>query len=275
MRCRDDLVVKNDGEQPPDILLCRLAKTGCALGIEAETHDGLVGPLIECRLRIHEVFTRNDDPVFDQIGNRRIINRVFDRRSNGRTAVYGLLHRHRLIHHLERKLGRLAEDVLQALRILKTRHLNQNSVVTLALNDRLGCAELVDTTPYHLDGLRQCRGNPVVDSLFRQRIAQQSRLRLRQLKFGDGPTAEQSRIDRLCELAQRFLGLRNLAHVADSHLNGLARTREPRVADPLLAQQPPDIVTRRDNALFDQFLLFNLQKNMRTALKVETQSHRP
>ena len=79
LRRRDHLVVEDDGEQPADILLRRLAETLRALAVEAEGDDRLAGALVEGRLRVDQVFARHDDAVLDQVGNRRIVLRIHDR----------------------------------------------------------------------------------------------------------------------------------------------------------------------------------------------------
>ena len=99
-----------------------------ALGVEAERDNRLVGALVEGGLRVDEVLAGNDDPVLDEIGNRRIVGRIHYRRAGGRAAFDRLLHRHRLVDHLEGQLGGLPENVLQPLRILQARHLDQDAV---------------------------------------------------------------------------------------------------------------------------------------------------
>ena len=61
--------------------------------------------------------------------------------------------RHRLVDHLEGQLGGLAKNVLEALRILQARHLDQDAVGALPLDDRLGGAELVDASADDFDRL--------------------------------------------------------------------------------------------------------------------------
>ena len=200
------LVVEDDGEQLADILLRCLSEALSALGIEAERHDRFAGALVERCLRVDEIFAGNDDAVLDQIGHRRIVGRIHDRRAGRRTALDGLLDRNGLVDHLEGQLCRLAENVLQPLRVLQARHLHQDAVRALALDDRLGGAEFVDAPADHLDRLGERGRQPVVDAFGRQRVAQQVRLWFRQCQFGDGAGAEDARGNGVQKRRQRFLG---------------------------------------------------------------------
>ena len=77
---------------------------------------------------------------------------MIDEPAGGRPLIASC-DRHRLVDHLEGQLGGLAENVLQPLRILQARHLDQDAVGALALDDRLGGAEFVDAPADHFDRL--------------------------------------------------------------------------------------------------------------------------
>ena len=94
---------------------------------------------------------------------------MIDEPAGGRPLMR-LLHRHRLVDHLEGQLGGLAENVLQPLRVLQARHLDQDAVVALALDDRFGRAELVDAAADDLDRLRDRRADAIVDAGVGERI---------------------------------------------------------------------------------------------------------
>lgn len=64
-----------------------------------------------------------------------------------------LIGRHRRIHHAEVELGGLAEQFFQTRRILQSRHLHQNAIEPLPLDQRFDGAEFVDTALDDLDRL--------------------------------------------------------------------------------------------------------------------------
>src|ERR1700742_3657858 len=51
-RRRETHVVEHDGERLADVLLRHLRELARAIGVEAERDDGLVGALVEARLRV-------------------------------------------------------------------------------------------------------------------------------------------------------------------------------------------------------------------------------
>src|SRR5690606_34581348 len=104
------------------------------------------------------------------------------------------------------QLGGLAEKVLQALRIAEARNLDENAVVALALDDRLGGAEFVYAAADHLDRLAERRMQAVIDARFRERETQKSRLGLAHLHLGHGAGAEKARRHRLGERRKRLPG---------------------------------------------------------------------
>jgi len=65
-------------------------------------------------------------------------------------AVDDLLRLGRLLHQLELKLGRLADEVDRTLLVEQAGELDDDPVVPLLLHERLGDAELVDAVPQHL-----------------------------------------------------------------------------------------------------------------------------
>src|SRR5690606_29227964 len=173
LRRRNHLVVEDDRKQAANILLGGLRKTRRALIVEAEGNDRLVRPLVEGRLRVDEVFAGDDDAVLDDVRDRRLVIRHHHRRASRCAPIERLLCWHRLVHHLEGQLRRLAKYVLQALRVLKARDLYKNAVRALALNDRLGCAELVDTAVDDLDRLVDGAADAVGDAVIGEREAKQ------------------------------------------------------------------------------------------------------
>ncbi len=275
LRRRDNLIVENDGEQPPDILLCRLPEAGRALPVETERDHRLIGALVECCLRVHEILAGNDHPILDQVRNGRIVRGIKNRRSRRRTSLDRVLDGHRLIDHLEGQLGCLSKNVLEALRVLEARHLNENAVYALPLDDRLGGAELVDAPPDHLDGLGDRRRHAVVDAFVGEREPQQPGLRLVECQFRNCACAEQTVGDWLGERLQRFLGFLDLVRFANTHLDGPPGAGQARVADLGVAQHGADVVAHRLEAFVDEIVAVDRKQDVRSALQVEAKGHRP
>ncbi len=153
-RRRDHVVVEDDGEGPADIGLRRLGEAARAVGVEAEGDDRLAGLRVEARLGVRQVLAGDQHALFDEIGDRRVVLRVQHLGARGRTTLQRLLRAHRIVDEAEGELGGLAEQRLQARGILQARHLHLDAVGALALDRRLGGAELVDTLADDLDGLR-------------------------------------------------------------------------------------------------------------------------
>lgn len=241
--------------------------------IETERNDRLAGLLVERRLRVGEVFARNDDAILDKVRYRRIVRRVHHRRAGGGPARDCFLHGNALVDHLECQLGGLAENFLQPLRILQSRHLNQDAIGALTLDDRLGGAEFINTAADHLDRLGQSGTDTIVEAGIGERVAQQPLLRLVAAHFGHRAAAEHPGRHRLHERSQRFLGLVDLVGLANSDLKGSATARKAGVADLGVAQDRADFVAGNHQPLIDQIVAIDCQKDMGAALEIEAQGH--
>ena len=73
----------------------------------------------------------------------------------------------RLCQQAELELAGLAEKLLEPLRVLQARHLDEDAVGALALDARLGRAGGVDAAADDLDGLVDGAANALVDARFR------------------------------------------------------------------------------------------------------------
>jgi len=67
--------------------------------------------------------------------------------------LHRLIRRHGGVDHAEIELGGLAEQFLQPGRVLQARHLDQDTIGALALDQRLHGAEFVDAALDDLDRL--------------------------------------------------------------------------------------------------------------------------
>ncbi len=199
---------------------------------------------------------------------------VHDRRAGRRTTVDRLLDRHRLVDHLEGQLGGLAKNVLEALRILQARHLDQDAVGALPLDDRLGGAEFVDAFADDFDRLGHCRADAVVDAGVGQRV------------FATGPArappATIQRPNSSPNTPDATGCSRSASAVLAFSISAASRMRtwtvcaaaaEAGIADLGVAQLGADLVARGVEALVDDVLPHDLEQDVRSALQVEAERH--
>ena len=115
---------------------------------------GSPAALIETGLGIGQIAAGHQHLLLDDVG---LAGRFSALGSNSESAGTrprgGLIRRHGQIDHAEFHLGGLAEQFLQPGRILQARHLHQDTVEPLALDQRLDRAEFVDATLDDLDRL--------------------------------------------------------------------------------------------------------------------------
>ena len=157
------LVVEHDGKAAPDIGLGHIAELPRADGIEAEGHHRLAGLLVEGCRRIGQPVAGHHHPFLDQ--KRRHPLRAFLRQqfiADRNDAALGLGHIAGLVHKLERHLGGLAQQFLQAVGVRQARHLHQNALVALTFDGGFARAHLVDPAAHHFDRLAHGLGAGLV-----------------------------------------------------------------------------------------------------------------
>ena len=108
--------------------------------------------MVEAGLRIGEAVAANHDTPLNENRRLGLVDRV-KQLGSGRDGARRkcLLAGHRIAHETEVHLRRLAEQCLQLGRIVEARHLHQDSVEALLLDDRFGRTEFVDTAADDLD----------------------------------------------------------------------------------------------------------------------------
>ena len=144
-RRRDDLAVEHDGEGPPDVLGGDLAEALAAADVEAEIDDRLLRALVEAGLGVGQILALHHHLLLDRQLDAGLVDLV--ERLDRRGVFAGLG------DEAEFELRRGAENVLQLAGVLQARHLDQDAVVALALDVRLGGAEGVDAAAQDLDRL--------------------------------------------------------------------------------------------------------------------------
>ena len=154
-RRRNHLAVENDGEQFSDIFRGDLTKPLAAANVEAEIDDRLLRAAVEAGLRIGQILALHHDPLLDRqfAGIVHLIQEL----DIGRVGAG-------LGDEAEFELCRRAENFLELARILQTGHLDENAIVALALDIRLGRAERIDAAAQHFDRLLDRAADLAVDA---------------------------------------------------------------------------------------------------------------
>ena len=135
--------------------------------LNSETDDRFAGALVKARLRIGQIAAGDQNLFLDDIRRlrRRRTHQHFGVRRD--PSLNRLIRRYGLINHAEIKLRGLAQQFLQPGRVLQARHLHQNAIGALALDQRLNGAEFVDAAFHDLDRLLNSLSNALRDGRLR------------------------------------------------------------------------------------------------------------
>ena len=151
---------------------------------------------------------------------------------------------------MERQLGGLAEQALDAVRILLAGNLHQDAIVALALDGGLAGTDLVDPPAHDLEGLRDSRtlyflrhalGQPDFDAV---------------ACLGEHQLARHATLIQLLEHLQRP---RCACRIGQRQRHGVTAHAEPAVADALAAQGATHVVDQGFQALPDHRAELDLQ----------------
>ncbi len=141
--------------------------------------------------------------------------------------------------HVELQLRRLADQCLQAARVAEARRLDQNAVVALALDRRLGGAELVDAAVDDLDRLLDDAADALRQAGVGIDEAHQPVVVDGKVELVDRAAGEQAVVERVAQRLEALARLVELGEVADAQLHRLALDAEAGVADArILAASP-------------------------------------
>ena len=249
----DHLVVEHDGEDPADVVPGRLAEPLAAHGIEAEGDHGLA-VLVVSGLGVVQILAPHHGTALDHVAHALLVGRGQDDMAGRRPARVGVGGR---IHEVEGQLRGLAEDVLDPIRILDARDLDQDPVGALALDRGFGQPGLVHAQPDDLDDLAHDAGPELAQAL-----------------LGDLD------LDSWAVLGDH-VGLHVVADQLASalHLAGIAQLDEQQVAledaaavlDPRPAQRRGDAVDDVVQALGQSRLELDLHQEVRAAPQVEAE----
>ena len=232
--------------------------------VQVDVDGGLVGPLVEARLRIVDaVAGEHHLPAHDQ----RLAAALGEEIAADRHAAADrAIQRARVVvDHADLERGGAAEDVLRAGRVLHARQLHDDALGALLLDDRLGHAQLVDAIAEDLDVLRD---RAVLDALLRLG-----------LQAGDEPQVAAAAIG-FAELQVGVVLLDGHARlhafglVLEAHDDVAAFARDAGILDLFLAQQRPQVGRVAVAGLFDGRLHVDLQQEVHAAAEIEAKVHR-
>ncbi len=150
---RDNLSVEHDRELLPWIRLQEWRDPRGSPGCNPCIDDRFARCRIEARLCLDEVRRRSKGASLDEVGYRRIVQRIEDLGPRRRPRIDGLLCWHRGIQPLQGDISSLPEEILQSLRLVQTGDLHAQPVTAATLYDRHDRDDFADTPAYDLDGL--------------------------------------------------------------------------------------------------------------------------
>jgi hypothetical protein len=260
--CGDHLVVEDDGELSADVLRGRLAEALRPADVEAEVDDGLVGAAVEGGLGVDQLAALGDDPALH--GNA-LAARVL---RGKHVHVGGAL----LADEAEFELRRAAQELLQALRVLEARHLDEDAVGPLALDARLRGAGHVDAAADDLDGLLDRAAHLLGHAGIGEGQRDQPVRRIGDLDVPVAGLAEDRVADRLGQLAQ--LGHDPLAVGGVRHADLRAPRRQLNAAlgrHPIVAQDAADVVAQGRGLGPHQVRHVHFEQDVGAALQVEAE----
>ncbi len=167
----------------------------------------------------------------------------------------------------------MAEERLEPLRVLQTRHLNEDTVDALTLDGRLGGAEGIDALADNLQRLL----NGTTDFGLQTRAGElkgDDVAVAADVEFvAESAGAEKSGVHRLRELSQFRQGAIDIGWVCDPDSDAAARAAQPGIGDLLFAQRLADVADQLLGELAFELDPINLQKDVRAPLKIEAENH--
>ena len=178
-RGRVEVAVEDDGEMAPDVLLGHLTEDPRPDRVKLDRHLPVAGRVrirrdlrpVQLGAGEQRLFLHDERRL--ALGLRLLVHAplVQDLVALGELARQRLLRAHAVVDQLELQQRRLADEGLGALRILDTRQLDQDAVLALPSDRRLGHPELVDAVADRLDALpdREVRDGPCLALRHRER----------------------------------------------------------------------------------------------------------
>src|SRR6185312_2239492 len=153
--------------------------------------------------------------------------------------------------------------------ILQARHLNQDTIRALALDQRLNGAEFVDAALDDLDRLVDRLPHPIGDRRRRNGKPDQSAASIADLKAALAAGTEQA-AEWLRQFAQLRQGILQIA-ILDVNLDAVRSRRESGIADPGFAQGAANVVANLVELVLLDRVGIDLEQDVRAALQVEAE----
>ncbi len=260
-RRADHLVVEHDREGFPHVLARHVAEALAAGGVEFEADHRLV--VLERCLRVGQHVAADHDPFPDEIGvgTAAIAASLLgseDFVARRQPAAACLIEGDGAIDELEGELGGPPEQRLDVLGIVDPRQLDEDAILTLALDRRLFSPGLVDAPADDLDRL--------FDRLPAARLSGD----LGELHRAGAVAADldaQVGVD----LGERLPRVVDAVGIADREHDRVAFDIEPGIADLRIAQRVAHAVGDRVEALALRRGDIDLEQEVGAAAKVETE----
>ncbi len=268
IRCGNDLIIQQDREGPPHIVLRQLGKSPGTLGIKAKGQDGTVFVVARLDLEIAQIGRRQHFRALYKKGVRRVVLRIDDPRARRHGAAHRILRRHAVIDQVEGKPAILGRKILEPLRVGETRHLHGQSIRAAGFDDRIDPACLDGTAANDIDRLCERRQQASADRPAGDLQRQLAIIAFRERDVGipgSGCRSDQRR--------QNADGPIDLVRIGDADLNGLPIAGEARIANSRFAQPAAHARNGVFEPLLDDVGALRLQHDMRTALKIEAEGH--
>ena len=229
--------------------------------------------MVESGLGIRQALTVDHGTAFDQMRCWRIGILIQDFCARRWPTGQGVFNRHFAGDQVKSQLCRLPNQPLQALRVIETRNLDENSVGPLPLHDGLCRTKLVNTAADHLDRLSDRSRQRVGQALLCEACLQDVLPGLLDLHLDHGSLPEQSTGHRLGQGFERFDRALHHFRIANGDIDrGAGLPAEP-VTDLLLAQAAADIVLQRLQFFGPHCRFIDLHEDVRTTLQIEPQRH--
>ena len=167
-------------------------------------------------------------------------------------------------------LAVLPSNIDQAGRILQARHLHQNAVDALALDQRLDGAEFVDAALDDLDRLLDRLADAIGDRRLRDRQPDQAAAGVGDFEAALAAGAEQA-AERLRQVAQLGQRGRQIGILGDANLDVVAADSEAGIGDLGVAQHAADVVADLVELVLLDVVGIDLEQEVRAALQIEAE----
>ena len=170
---------------------------------------------------------------------------------------------------MEAELGRLADQFLEALCVLHTRHLNENAIGTLAGNVGLASAKLVDPAAHRFDRAGNRLGNLLFDASVVQLNANDPIIDPLDKEVTLVGAGENRGRQWLSQFAQHAQGTLHVGRLAETRLNAIGDNPGTDGADPGITQPLAHVGAQVVEHVLAQLFDVHGVEQMRTAAQIE------